>query len=338
MNDHFFVSICIPSYNRPEELKRLIDSVDASDSSEIEIVVAEDKSPRQEDIRNTVNELKKSSEYTINYYENESNFGYDKNLRSCASKAKGKWIIFMGDDDVFVPGSLDRYLDFLRKHDELGYVLRRYRTLYSDGKTQEFRYDDKDVFQEPSVDSYIVFFRRSLFISGFTFKKEYFDDYECSDYDGTLLFQLYIEASICMKYPSAYCDIPITQSIEGGIPYFGSSENEKNYESGSNTINNSIEFMKQVRRISESIDDKFGIQSADRIRDSYSRYSYGFLFEHRDKGVKVFTEYAKELKKLGFASSKLFYVYYLGLLIFGKKGFRKIIIFIKRVLGKTPKL
>ncbi len=338
MSELFFVSICIPSYNRPEELKRLIESIDATDLSEIEIVVTEDKSPKREEIRNTIRDLQETSGYTINYFENESNFGYDKNLRNCASKAQGKWVIFMGDDDVFVPGSLDKYLAFLREHDELGYVLRRYRSLYSDGKTQEFRYDDKDVFQDPSVDSYIEFFRRSLFISGFTFKKEYFDDYGCSDYDGTLLFQLYIEASICMKHPSAYCDIPITQSIEGGVPYFGSSENEKNYESGSITFNNSIEFMKQVKRVSESIDSKFGIQSTDAIMNTYSKYSYGFLHEHRDKGVKVFTQYAKELKRLGFASSKLFYVYYLGLLIFGKEGFRKIITVIKRILGKTPKL
>ena len=338
MSDHFFVSICIPSYNRPDELKRLISSVDARDASEIEIVVTEDNSPRRLEVRNTVYELQKSSDYLISYYENESNFGYDKNLRGCASKARGKWVIFMGDDDVFIPGSLDRYIGFLKEHDELGYVLRRYRSLYSDGKTQEFRYDDSDVFLEPSVDSYVEFFRRSLFISGFTFRKECFNDYDCDVYDGSLMFQLYIEASICMKYPSAYCDIPITQSIEGGVPYFGSSENEKNYESGSITFNNSIEFMKQVRRVSESIDAKYGVQSTDKIIRSYSKYSYGFLHEHRDKGIKVFTEYAKELKKLGFASSKLFYVYYLGLLIFGKKGFRKIITFIKRVLGKTPKL
>ena len=338
MSEQFFVSICIPSYNRPEELKRLIESIDATDLSEIEIVVTEDKSPKREVIRNTIRDLQETSGYTINYFENESNFGYDKNLRKCASKAQGKWVIFMGDDDVFIPGSLDKYLAFLREHDELGYVLRRYRSLYSDGKTQEFRYDDKDVFQDPSVDSYIEFFRRSLFISGFTFKKEYFDDYGCSDYDGTLLFQLYIEASICMKHPSAYCDIPITQSIEGGIPYFGSSENEKNYELGSITFNNSIEFMKQVKRVAESIDVKFGIQSTNKIMNTYSKYSYGFLHEHRDKGIKVFTQYAKELKKLGFASSKLFYVYYLGLLIFGKRGFRKIITVIKRILGKTPKL
>ena len=338
MSSDFFLSICIPSYNRPYELERLIRSIDCTDSSEIEIVVTEDKAPKREEIRAVINKLKESIPYTLNYYENESNYGYDKNLRSCAKKASGKWVIYMGDDDVFVEGSLDKFISFLKDQDDLGYVLRRYRAEYADGRTEEYRYDQKDVFFEPSVDSYVELFRRSLFISGFTFKKEYFNDYDCSDYDGTLLFQLYIEALICMKYPSAYCDIPITKSIEGGIPYFGSSENEKNYESGSNTFGNSIEFMKQVRRMTESIDAKCGVNSTDAIMKSYSKYSYGFLLEHRDDGVKVFTQYARELKKIGFASSGLFYIYYLGLLLLGKKGCQNLIIFLKKVLGKTPKL
>lgn len=334
----YFISICIPSYNRPDELLRLLESVDSKRGSEIEIVICEDKSPKRNEIRNAVETFSGESQYSVHYYENESNFGYDKNLRGCASKALGKWVIFMGDDDVFVEGSLDKYIDFLKTNEELGYVLRRYQAEYSDGRIEEFRYDYEDVFLEPSVDTYVEFFRRSLFISGFTFRKECFNDYECADYDGSLLFQLYIEAVICNKFRSAYCDIPISKSIEGGIPYFGSSENEKNYESGSNTLGNSIEFMKQVMKVAGSIDQKLGISGTDSIMKSYSKYSYGFLHEHRDDGIKVFNAYAKELKKLGFASSKLFYVYYLGLLVFGKKGFRTIIIYIKKVLGKTPRL
>lgn len=338
MSENFFISICIPSYNRPEELKRLILSVDASSSSEIEIVVTEDKAPKRKQIHDVIEELKTSVPYHISYYENESNFGYDKNLRGCASKAKGEWIIFMGDDDVFIEGALDKYVEFLKKHDELGYVLRRYMAEYADGRLEDTRYDKNDVFLEPSVDSYIEFFRRSVFISGFTFRKKYFNDYECNEYDGTLLFQLYIQALICMKYPSAYCDIAITKSIEGGIPYFGSSKNEKNYQSGSNTFGNSIEFMKQVRKMTESIDRKCNVSSTDSIIMSYSKYSYGFLHEHRQDGIKVFRAYAKELKKLGFAKSKLFYVYYIGLLILGKRGCQNLIILIKKILGKTPKL
>ena len=334
-----FLSVCIPAYNRPKELLRLLNSVDASDIQAIEIIIKEDKSPKRSEIKQVVEEFKRTSKYMVRYYENDENYGYDKNLRTLAQIANGKWVIYMGDDDIFVKNSLDKYIAFLKGHSQLGYVLRRYRASYNDGKVEEYRYDDKHVFFEKGIDSYVELFRRSLFISGFTFRKACFDDYDFAGFDGTLLFQLYIQASICLNTPSAYCDIPITQSIEGGTPYFGNSENEKHlYESGSITFNNSINFMKQVNVVTSGIDKKYGINSSDKIMKSYSKYSYGYLHEHRDKGVKVFCQYAKELKKLGFANSFYFYVYFWGLLILGKRNCQKIIQFIKKVKGKTPKL
>ncbi len=218
------LSICIPSYNRPQELLRLLHSIDSKRGDQIEIVIAEDYAPKRAEVCDCVDEYKRNTAYRVKYIENEANLGYDHNIRRVADMATGEWVMFMGDDDLYIPGNLDRFIDFLLKHKDLGYVLRRYMVNYADGRTEEYRYDNKDVFLQAGTDSYVEFFRRSVFISGFTFQKDCFADYGCTDYDGTLLFQLYIEAYVCLKYPSAYCDIPITQSIEGGIPYFGNSD------------------------------------------------------------------------------------------------------------------
>ena len=71
---------------------------------------------------------------------------------------------------------------------------------------------------------------------------------------------------------------------------------------------------------------------------SYSKYSYGYLIEHRDDGVKVYRQYAKEIKKLGLGNSIYFYIYYYALLIFGKNNCQKGIGLIKKVVGRTPRL
>jgi len=334
-----FLSICIPSYNRPEDLRRLIDSIDASNADDVEIVIREDKSPKREEIRTQVKDFSSKSRYFVNYIENESNFGYDKNIRSVANAASGEWIIFMGDDDAFIPTQLDKYIDFLKRHNQLGYVLRRYKNVYNDGTEEEYRYSNSDMFLDSGEDAAVEFFRRSVFISGFTFKKDLFTNYNESKFDGSLLFQLYIQASICLFHPSAYCDIPITMAIEGGTPFFGSSESEKHlYESGSNTFNNSINFLKQVRFVTESIDSEYNVNLTSKILKEYSKYSYGYLHEHRDDGVKIFKAYAKEIKKIGLGDSPLFNVYYVALLILGKKNCQRCIQMIKKILGKTPKL
>ncbi|MCI8333333.1 MAG: glycosyltransferase family 2 protein [Lachnospiraceae bacterium] len=333
------LSICIPAYNRVFELRRLLDSVDANNPSDIEIVLREDHSPKREEIRKTVIAYEKNSNYKIRYIENDENFGYDKNIRSLGESATGKWVMFMGDDDIFVPGSLDKFLLFLRDYQQLGYVLRRYQAENKNGVIEEYRYSNKNEFFNPGEKAVVEFFRRSLFISGFTYRKDCFQDYKCNDFDGTLLFQLYIQATICLHYQSAYCDIPITKSIEGGVPFFGQAESEKNlYESGANTFNNSINFLKQVRIVTEIFDKKNSTQITQSIMKSYARYSYGYLFEHREEGIKVFRAYAKEIKKIGLGDSTYFYIYYYGLLILGKKRCQCLIRNMKRIIGHTPRL
>ena len=306
---------------------------------DIEIVIREDCSPRRDEIAKTVADFKDRSPYFVNYIENEKNFGYDKNLRSVAKSASGEWVIFMGDDDVFIPGALDKFINFLRCHSDIGYVLRRYRKQYNDGRIEEYRYAQQDIFFESGAKSIVELFRRSVFISGFTFRRKWFNDYDCSDYDGTLLFQLYILACVCGVHDSCYCDIAITQSIEGGIPYFGKSESEKYlYDSGEKSVRSSLNFMKQVKILADSIEKKLNIKIADEIITTYSKYSYGFLYEHSDDGVIIFIKYARELKRLGFAKTYHFYVYYFALLILGKKNCQKLIITLKKLRGSTPRL
>jgi glycosyltransferase involved in cell wall biosynthesis len=334
-----FISICIPSYNRPNELYRLLKSIDEKDASLVEIVIREDNSPAREEVRRKVEGFKNESSYTIQYIENESNFGYDKNIRMTGKVANGTWVIYMGDDDVFNPGELHEYIEFLKCHPELGYVLRRYKVKWNNGDIEDHRFYKGDVFFAEGEDTIVELFRRSVSINGFTFRKECFNDYDTNRFDGTLLFQLYIQSTVCLKNKAAYCDIPFTLELEGGIPYFGSSENEKDlYTSGSNTVENSINFLKQTRILTQAFDEMYGTSVSERIINTYAKYSYGYLIEHRDDGVKVFKEYAKEIKKIGMGNSVYFYIYYYALLILGTNNCKKGVRFIKKVLGKTPRL
>jgi len=89
------LSICIPSYNRPQQLSVLLRSVDC-DAAVVEIVICEDCSPKQEEVRAVVREFVKESPYCVSYHENELNYGYDANLRKLIDFAKGQFVLFMG--------------------------------------------------------------------------------------------------------------------------------------------------------------------------------------------------------------------------------------------------
>ena len=107
------ISICIPSYNRPEELYRLLKSIDSKENNKFEIVICEDKSPKREEINKIVNKYISENNFDVKYYENDINLGYDKNIKELIRKASGDFIVFMGDDDTFIPKAFDKLIVFL---------------------------------------------------------------------------------------------------------------------------------------------------------------------------------------------------------------------------------
>ena len=333
------VSICIPSYNRPEELYRLLNSIDSKQSEKLEIIICEDKSPKREEINRIVSKYISEVNYEVKYFENELNLGYDKNLRELISKASADFIVFMGDDDTFIPQSFDKLISFLEQNTKLGYILKSHQFVFKDGRVEKFRYFDGNQLFKSGEDTYIELFRKSVFISGFTINRNYIKDLLIDDFDGALLFQLYILAEVALKYECAYFDTPLTQAKEEGVPFFGNSESEKGlYTPGTITIENSLNFLKSFFKITKFIDNKYNLNSTEKIKADMSKYFYPSLAIQREKGLKDFFRYVKELNKIGFNITIYYYIYLVALVLFGKNICDSIIVFLKNILGKTPKL
>ncbi len=336
-----FISICIPSYNRPHTLEVLLHSIDENCSQYIEIVICEDCSPKREQIREVVKTFKEQHMFDIKYIENEYNYGYDVNLRNLIKHADGEYIIFMGDDDVFVKYNLIQFIKFLQYNKHLGYVLKTWQLLYPNGEIEYFNYFKNSCFFEPGINSYVALYRISVFVSGFTFKREYAIPYlNIDEFDGTLLYQMYLLAEITLKYPSAFFSVPLTQQSyqKLDVPHFGSSKTEKNlYTPGEITISNSINFMKGHFKILKYVDEKYLINASDSIRRDYSKYSYRILAIQRKRGVIEFLKYHKRLaREVKINSTIHYYIYLIVLIILGDKLSDKIIILLKKVIGKTP--
>ena len=63
-----FLSICIPSYNRPQTLLRLLRTIDTK-AKDVQIVICEDKAPKRLEVRAAVEEFKKETSYDVKYIE-----------------------------------------------------------------------------------------------------------------------------------------------------------------------------------------------------------------------------------------------------------------------------
>lgn len=340
--EEVLLSICIPSYNRPLELIRLLNSIDCIFFNKIEIVICEDYSPKRNEIRNQVSLFCANNvDLNIKYFENEVNLGYDRNLVELISKANGEFIMFMGDDDFFISNNLNEFINFIKSNNDNSYFLRRYIVKHPNGTKEDFRYYSNHKFFEAGIGTFLSLFRKSVFISGFTFKKSsvksfYFTD----DFNGTLLYQLFLCGELALNYKTAYCDIPITfMDLQlRGIPEFGSSGNESsNFTPGSITISNSINFMKSFMTVTDYFDRKYNGKFSDSIKKDLSKYSYPILATHREKGLIDFIKYCISLNKVIRLNTTLYYyLYFLGLLILNTKACNFIIFSIKKYLGRTP--
>ena len=330
----YLISICIPSYNRPETLDRLLHSVDTKYKAKVQIVVCEDKAPKRLEVRKVVEEFKAENVYDVKYVENEPNLGHGKNFRQCVKQADGEFVTYMGDDDVFEPGKLDGFVEFLETNRQLGYVLRAW--VSSQG---EFKYYEGLKFFEPSVETYEAFFLKSVFMSGFTIKRDY--AYELpvvEELDDTLLYQLYMMAEVVMKYPSAYYPEIFVRDAGSEVSFFGMSESEKGkYESGK-LVSNNLNFIKGFLKITNYIDEKHGIGSTAHLKLQMSKYSYPMMSFTRPYGREEFKKHCARLRELGFDVSGYFNVYYYALLWLGTPFCTKMINFFKKIIGRRPNL
>ena len=333
------LSICIPSYNRPESILRLLQSVDAP-VEKIEIVIAEDHAPRRIEVCNQVDLFKESSVYQVVYHENEKNLGYDANLRSLLSLAKGKFVIFMGDDDVFKPTALAKYIQFLEENSTYNYILRSYEIEHSDGNVETFKYFPKTTVLKAGIDSACFLFKRSVSIAGFTINRIRALELYTPKFDGTLLYQLHLVINIAFLEDTIFCDIPVarvTQSFRDNNVAFGTAANENKFTPGKISQENSIRFTEGFFEISNAFDKDQGTKLTELIKKDLSKYSYPILSIQRKNGFSNFFHYIIKLaKRTGINQSWHYYFYSFCLLFLGEKICDKGIIFIKKKLGYTP--
>lgn len=337
MNSPKVISICIPSYNRPNELKRLLESIDCEENL-VEIIICEDNAPLREVVRSVVLNFKTQSKFDIKYFENTENLGHGGNFKECISKASGTFIMFMGDDDMFIPNELEGFINFVNNNLHFGYFLRCSRQIIGPGKFEYFKYySEKKVFQ-PGEKAFVELFLKSVFMSGFTIKRSLVSNIKSNIIDHTLLFQLYLLAHVTLNHSSIYYDIPFIQGVGDGTSFFGTNQIEKSHYEPGKLVTNNLRFIEGFLEVTKVVDHEFHLNTTTKIKRELSKYSYPLLSFTRNEGLPQFFNHSLRLVKKGLATSVYFYVYFFALLFLGSNVCNAVIRRIKSKLGRRPSL
>lgn len=110
------VSVIIPTYKRTAYLKLTLDSIQNQTFQDFEVIVVDDGTPTEE------NRLLCEQYEKVQYIKIENSGGPAKPRNLGVQKAKGKYIAFVDDDDIWLPTKLEKQVAILEQNTDFGLV------------------------------------------------------------------------------------------------------------------------------------------------------------------------------------------------------------------------
>jgi len=105
------VSVVIPTWNRPDTLRRALESVCRQSWPAWEIVVADEGGHEA-----TPSIVREFTDSRIRYYRHDARLGFLGNWTFGIRHARGEWLAILGDDDYYRPDFLANRMEIIRQH------------------------------------------------------------------------------------------------------------------------------------------------------------------------------------------------------------------------------
>ena len=115
------LSICIPTYNRPQHLENCFEAIYISKKNckrfNFEVCVSDNGS--KHDIKSIIKRYKNKINIKFNRF--NRNLGITRNFLKAVSMARGEFVWTIGNDDLLLPESLKKIKKLLNKHKNVDY-------------------------------------------------------------------------------------------------------------------------------------------------------------------------------------------------------------------------
>ena len=124
------LSICIPTYNRLQFLKQslvaITSQINDDNSSKIEIIISDNSSTDGTEAY-LESFIAKNSSISIKYFRQDSNVGADSNFLKVIDLSMGEFVYLVSDDDILLPGAIDKLLNCINFNSSLDAICVNYR-------------------------------------------------------------------------------------------------------------------------------------------------------------------------------------------------------------------
>jgi glycosyltransferase involved in cell wall biosynthesis len=322
-------SIAIPAYSRVEELKELLLSIYNMSLVPNEIVICEDGSKERKQLAKIAYDWIpkfKKKKCNLIYVENELNLGYDGNVRKLIEISSFKWVVLIGNDDLFLKNGLSIIKEFSQRNQDISMISRPFVRFSNDINTPLglSTIDNKEnIYSNSRDNSSKLIFRSCGFVGGLVINRDWALPLATDKFDGSLYYQIYLACNAFCTNGIGYLKSPTVGGRTGNPPLFGSASKESEVHiPGAYSAKGRAKMWKSVLEIANFVGKKYRINLVDGLRKELMTRQAFHVFEMNvGASSKELKELKNELKKIGlfhhFIPKTLFFIN----LYFGKSAF-----------------
>jgi glycosyltransferase involved in cell wall biosynthesis len=206
------VSVGLPTYNRPERLRKALDCLINQTYPNLEIIVSNDHSPNIDTYVILEEYSKKDQRITV--YTQSKNLGIYANFYFVLQNANGKYFMYAQEDDLWEPDFIGSLVEQLENHPKQVMAMTATNRIDEDGKF--FDTTRLDGLSDLQLALFALYNEPLSFLYMGLFRRDILKLFDCSpaDIHGK---DVTIMAEMILSHPFGYVDRPLyTKGLEHG--------------------------------------------------------------------------------------------------------------------------
>lgn len=321
-------SIAIPAYSRVDEFEELLESIYQMSLTPNEIVICEDGSKERKELSDIAKNWKLKFEQkkcNLVYVENEINLGYDGNVRKLIQLSSFKWVVLIGNDDLFLKEGLSILKEFTERNEHISMISRpfiRFNTDINKPLGLSTIDNQENIYSHSNNNSPKMIFRSCGFVGGLVINRDWALPLATDKFDGSLYYQIYLACHAFCTNGIGYLKSPTVGGRTGNPPLFGSASKESEVHiPGAYSAKGRAKMWKSVLEIAEDVGKKYSFNLVDDLRaELMIRQSFHVFEMNVGASPKKLKELKNELKKIGLFNHYIPKSLFLINLFFGNKA------------------
>ena len=175
-----FVSVIVPTYNRANLISETIESILNQTYKNFELIIVDDGSTD-----NTEEVIRKFKDSRIKYIKTDNWGGPARPRNTGIKKAKGEYIAFCDDDDIWLPKKLEKQIRVFQISNETAMLYTRFKTIEGDVISNKIfpengKYKSGNIFKS-------IYLRNLIACSGVIVKRSVLDQVGLFNTDPNLI-------------------------------------------------------------------------------------------------------------------------------------------------------